>query len=328
MVIILLFHILQLTIRSTASNNNSIPNFVQETLSNYFGSYSLSNHLPLYNLNNEIIAHLLILQPHGYIVCDDFDIIESSFLLDFQLDLNDTLYYFGPLQIFIKTSDDTYLNLFSNNVYTKSDIEKISYIFNKNRLYSENEIEENAGIMPRAVVEKQLPYSTRTYNYNPDGRCGSIALAILLMYYDDHIDSNVVPSWISNADTTGKYFSDLLTPHLEGINSNYGSSTSDLISGARWYLSYRGISNTYSVNSVANATFSAVKSRIDANRPIIVDLDAHPTYNEHWVVGTGYYRQSTGSNSSRDLITINDGWGHSGIEINFKYVGDIVYLNK
>lgn len=267
----------------------------------------------------------------GYIIFSDTEIIECSHTTNYPI-VDGQNYYFGPLQIFSKTDASHYLNLISLESVSDCDVEIIDYTFKDKkaeqiRNKAELNLASGGSITPFAVNEHNLPYTPRTYSYNNDGRCGSIALAITLMYYDDHIDSNVVPSWIAGADSNGKYFSDLLKPHLEDIDGQYGSTTAEMQSGANWYFAYRGISSQYNATRVTNATFTTYKARISANRPVMVDLNAHPMYNKHWVVGYGYYYQSSGT-SERRLIIANDGWGSNGREINYSYVGDLVYFNK
>lgn len=43
---------------------------------------------------------------------------------------------------------------------------------------------DNFLIKTRAVSSDSISHSTARYSYNPDGRCGSVAGAIVLNYYD------------------------------------------------------------------------------------------------------------------------------------------------
>lgn len=329
-ILMVLLFIMIIPLNSFAATGHCIPCGVQEYIDTAFCNYEIKAQIPLYDLDDNVTAYMLTLSPVGYIIYNQDEVIESSHTLDYQI-TNQKKYYCGPLSLFEQQDDFIYRNLISSEVVSLSEIRLLEYSFKslkqkteialKSSLFAEN------SITPYTVRDIRLPYLPRTYSYNPDGRCGSVALAITLMYYDDHIDSNVVPSWISSADNTGEYFSTLLKPHVEDINSSSGSSTSELQSGANWYFSYRGINSQYSATALYNSTFSSYRSRIDANRPVIVDLNAHPTYNEHWVVGYGYYYQSSGS-AERCLIIANDGWGNNGREISYKYVGDLVFFNK
>lgn len=318
------------TLNSFAVSNYYIPYGVQQYIDSAFDSYEIKAQIPLYDLDDNVTAYMITLSPVGYIIYNQDDVIEASHTLDYQI-TKQKIYYCGPLSIFELQGDYIYRNLISSELSSFSELQLLEQSFKSLNLKATTDLKSSLftenSIAPYTVSSYKLPYLPRTYSYNPDGRCGSVALAITLMYYDDHIDSNVVPSWISNADNTGESFSTLLKPHVEDIGSSYGSSTSELQSGANWYFRYRGISSQYSATALYNSTFSSYKSRIDANRPVIVDLNAHPTYNEHWVVGYGYYYQSSGS-AERCLIIANDGWGNNGREISYKYVGDLVFFNK
>lgn len=137
------------------------------------------------------------------------------------------------------------------------------------------------------------------------------------MYYYDYVDSYMVPSW--HVTDTGESLIKLIEPYLDG--SEPGSNTADAVSGLNWYFRWRGISSKYTAVSQSPATFSKYGQIIRSNRPVLIDLDAHPTYNEHWVVGYGYIIRG-----SAYYADVNDGWGSTGIIINMSYVGDIVYI--
>lgn len=332
-IIATLFLLICFPLNIFASNNTTVlPNEISAFIFDVFCDYSVKKITPLYDVNNNITTYIVTLNPVGYVIFSDSEVIECSHTTEYPIN-NEKNYYFGPLQIFKKTDSSHYLNLISSETLSDDNVRIIDNEFKskKDEQVSEKSKLNSAlsrTITPYALSEHNLPYAPRTYNYNPDGRCGSLALAITLMYYDDHIDSNVVPSWISGADSNGKYFSDLIKPHLENIDGQPGSSTTaELQSGANWYFSYRGISSQYSAMRVDNAAFSTYRARINANRPVIVDLNSHPTYKEHWVVGYGYYYQSTGT-SERCLIIANDGWGNNGREISYSYVGNLVYFNQ
>lgn len=318
------------TLNSFATTDYFIPYGIQEYIDTAFDNYEIKDKIPLYDLDDNVTAYMITLSPVGYIIYNHDEIIESSHTLDYQI-TKQKIYYCGPLSMFELQGDCAYRNLISSEVSNFSELQLLEQSFKSLSLKEDTDLKSTFfaedSIVPCTVSNYKLPYLPRTYSYNPDGRCGSVALAITLMYYDDHIDSNVVPSWISSADNTGEYFSTLLKPHVEDIDSSYGSTTSELQRGANWYFSYRGINSQYSATALYNTTFSRYRAIIDTNRPVIVDLNAHPTYKEHWVVGYGYYYQSSGS-AERCLIIANDGWGNNGREISYKYVGDLVFFNK
>lgn len=171
-----------------------------------------------------------------------------------------------------------------------------------------------------------LTGSLRKYSYNPNGICGSVAAAIFLMYYDDYINGDFVTASYTSAD--GVSLIKYLVPHIEGsqgLNTSVqvSSTSADVVSGLNWYLSTRGLSGSYSTVLQSPGSFTTYCARIRANRPVIIDLDAHPTYVEHWVVGYGFTNRTT-----TKYAEVSDGWGNTAILINWNYVGDIIYLNN
>lgn len=153
-------------------------------------------------------------------------------------------------------------------------------------------------------------YVFRTYSYNPNGICGSTAAAIFLMYYDDHINDNYIPTAYESSGTgekTVKY----LKNYIDG--STPGSSYSDMKSGLNNYLSTRGFSQTATILSTSN-----VLGPIGNNRPVIVGISGHPTYGNHWVIGYGYNRYVEGTTTTY-MIVVSNGWGSTGVYINRTY---------
>ncbi len=301
------------------NNTERITQFIQNRNENA----SITNIVPMYDTNDTIIAWLYILDPIGYVVEDSSHeiIIEFSMTSTFEYNSN-KLYYGGPTQFYTKAAD-TFSNIKSDTTMSVVEVSESTSNFT-NRV---NEIltSKSNGIAPLANTP---PYSLdknkfQTYDYNPDGRCGSVSAAILLSWYNDNGYSNLVSSSMySNAET----FTNYLTPHIEGLtSSSSGSSTADLVSGLNWYLGVKNFSKKLSAVSLSNGSYSTYIKKIDANTPVILDLDAAPTYNEHWVVGYGYdYDQII--IKYNEFAICNDGWGNLDININWKYVGDLVYL--
>jgi hypothetical protein len=155
-----------------------------------------------------------------------------------------------------------------------------------------------------------ISYVPRAYSYNPNGICGSTAAAIFLMYYDDHVNDNYIPSAYESSGTgekTVKY----LKGYIDG--STPGSTYSDMKSGLNKYLSIRGFSQSATILSTSN-----VLGPIGSNRPVIVGLAGHPKYGNHWVVGYGYNRYVEGTTTIY-MIVVSDGWGKTGVYVNRTY---------
>lgn len=160
-----------------------------------------------------------------------------------------------------------------------------------------------------------------TYSYNPTGICGSTASAILLKYYDLWVNGNYIPSNLesSSGETLIKY----LVPYIEG--SERGSYAIDVESGLETYMYIQGISNA-AISQTYN--YNTVKSKINANRPVLILINNHPGLGDHWIVAHGYkkgYYDSSLLNFT--TIIVNDGHGNNNISVDPCYMRDIVYLN-
>lgn len=271
------------------------------------------NAIPLYDYNEDIIAYGYNLLPKGYVICDiNGNIIECSFenMKKFDEEKN---YYVGPTVLSNKISD---LNMVAKSLRFSDKVKRISQ-----REYNINTLSEQTD-STRSVSYRVLSGNLRLYNYNPDGICGSTAAAIFFMYYNDYIDDYMVLSSYETSD--GEKLILLLEPHIDGDTP--GSNTSDLVSGMNWYLRWKGRSGYYTAVSSNSVAYSTYQNIINSGRPTIVDLDEHPDYQEHWVVGYGYEKYVR-SDRSYNYYIVNDGWGNRGVYILSDYVGDIAYLN-
>ena len=126
------------------------------------------------------------------------------------------------------------------------------------------------------------------------------------------------------SDSTGQIFSNYLKPYIEDLDNLPGSNASDVVFGMSWYLANVGLSSSYSVLSAGNPLFITYLYCINLGRPVVVGLTSHPTYGEHWVAGYGYYQDTI---LHANFAIVNDGWGSNGININWVYVDNLIYLN-
>lgn len=157
------------------------------------------------------------------------------------------------------------------------------------------------------------------YDYNPNGICGSVSAAIILQYYDDYLDDNILPEEYENNEilTISK-----IMPYIDHINNFTAEGGSDVFDMTNGLNSYLGDNNINSKSfTYKNFSTSTYKSCIKSNKPVIIDLDEHPKYKEHWVVGYGYYIEQ------RKLthIICLDGWGNNYVLIPISYIGYIVF---
>lgn len=140
-----------------------------------------------------------------------------------------------------------------------------------------------------------------------------------MQYYDTYLDDSILPT---NCEYNEINTINRVMPYIDHIDNFFvqgGSGVIDMYEGLNNYMSFYDISSksftyeSYSTNSY--------KSCINSNIPVIVDLDNHPVYGEHWVVGYGYY---TNQRRVTHIICI-DGWGNSYVQIPISYIGYIVY---
>lgn len=71
--------------------------------------------------------------------------------------------------------------------------------------------------------------------------------------------------------------------------------------------------------NILTTPFRKIESNIRVGKPCIVGLTGHPTYKEHWVVGTGIQ-------SNADMVIVNDGWGNLGIMIQKCYIDYCAFI--
>lgn len=322
---VLVIAFLVLTTATAYADNGIVQDDLTKTVNELLSANDLSKREierceNLYGINDEVIACIYYLNPVGYVIVTSDNIIsEYSMVNDFPYE-EEKIYYCGPLEYYTK-NEDAFVNVNSGEVINFKDMSEAMQSFkriNSEEVQVYSQYDSSFSLFA-AGGSDNIPGTTRLYDYNPTGICGSTAAAIFLMYYRDYVDSFMVPSWHATAD--GISLIKLLEPNIDGTVP--GSTTQDLVYGLNWYFRWRGISNQYNAVSKYLTNFGDYTRIIHSDRPVIIDLNAHPKYNEHWVVGHGYIIRG-----SDCYVDVNDGWGNSGIIINSTYVGYIVYLNR
>lgn len=331
--IIILVCVLMFPLRGVVYGTTSIriPEYIQEFIQRRDPDSKICYIKAMYDADESPIAWLYVLSPDGYIVTDYGNdiIVEFSFSSSLDCDSDDTIYYGGPTTFYLK-KDNEYVNLRSQEVITALEFEKCANYFadKTNTILSAGSESDSFGLASdlNDTVYRlyQLdPSDFPLYDYNPDGRCGSVVAAIIFAYFNNNGYSGLVPAAFYNNDVA---FTDYLFPHIEGVNATAGSTTSDLVSGLNWYLEDRGFSDELPVYSISNASYSKYSTILGYHSPAILDLDNHPTYGEHWVVGYGYDCDLFLGIAYNKFAIVNDGWGDRDISVSWDYVGDLVYL--
>lgn len=324
---------------------------------------------PLYNTTDELIAYYFEGNQGYAIIGVDGTIIEFSDngkIHNFDNQDSQKSYYLGVGEYFIETDDkNTIADIFSDEEIKKDEGQNIQ-IKPESTFKSKKEqdiVEVNDKNMSATITypdghkdpkgrkqytsttynsltldsKANLPYNTRYFSYNTDGTCGSTASAIMMYYYYDHIGKSYITnhSYIGTTDQKQKAF----VNHFKTLLGDNGSGTgfSDVKNGINSYLSEVGKSKdcTYITDAnVLSSVISKIKSCINNKKPCIIDLDAEPTYGEHWVVGVGYasyYGIVNGRNRGYvHFVKVNNGWYDSSaksiVYVNYKHVGGLLYI--
>lgn len=200
----------------------------------------------------------------------------------------------------------------------------IDFASSKNEMIFNNStnnsyIPGDATIMSFPDYDTTISGTLVNYSHNYNGICGSISAAIVLQYYDTYLDDDILPIECEYNEIETLYTIMPYIDHVNNFSDPGGSDVIDMYDGLNDYLSDVDVnSNTFSYNTFNINTYKAC---INLNKPVIVDLDNHPIYHEHWVVGYGYY---TNLRRVTHIICV-DGWGNSYVQIPLSYIGYIVY---
>jgi hypothetical protein len=275
---------------------------------------SISNPIKLNNMDNKLEAVRFKIDEGGYIIVNinDLSVPELSFKNESKFnDEKENYFYNGPMAYFKKSNNDLlslYDNKHVNQVFDK--------VYSEKKIDKDRKIEEaenQSQVLLALSSEVNLPNALQTYNYNPDGRCGSVAAAITLKYYDQTVNGSYVANYLENGGDygTGSLLINYLTSYIEPATIK-GSSPIELVTGINNYLTNdRRLTDSASYQSYS---FTTVMSKIDQARPIILGCTAFSEFDDHWVVVHGYWGQST----SRYMI-VNNGWGENDVWINADY---------
>ncbi len=302
-------------------------------------SIAKDSQIPLYNEADEIVAYHFTLQNGGYLIttADGSDFIEYClYSNNINIDKNKKYYYSSPCSLYIEINNTTIQNCYTKEKHKKNDIS-----FNIQAPRKQNKkaatslansftylsTDSTSSLITTSSTysttdEKKLTNPTKKYKYNPDGRCGSVACAILLRYYNDYVNTNYLASKFETSD--GKKLINYLTDNYIKKETTYYQLRTRLNN----YLKGIGVSSRLKSIEATNSTtvYNKIKSYIKKNRPLIVGLNNHPKYGCHWVIGTGYsqvYNDVIGYGYS---VIVNDGWGNTNVHVNLKYVSGCHYL--
>lgn len=84
-----------------ANNRILLPNEISDFVLNAFSDYTIKEKIPLYDVDNNVTAHIVTLNPIGYIIFSDTEIIECSHTTNYPI-VDGQNYYFGLCKSFQK----------------------------------------------------------------------------------------------------------------------------------------------------------------------------------------------------------------------------------
>ena len=278
-------------------------------------SVNYTSEIKLYDSNENIIAYYYELNPTGYVIvnADNNEMIEYSEYNNKYFSEKDAHYYYGgPLMYYKADGTRQFGSIIELQSQKEVAIEDITPLVRGSEADSLGTLNiDNFLIKTRAVSSDSISHSTARYSYNPDGRCGSVAGAIVLNYYDRYKSPSYVPNSLESSD--GIALINALVARM-GTNTNYNVLKKGLSLFIKQYYKPTTVTaNTYSWGD-------RIRTIIGKNYPCILGLTSHPRYGEHWVVVTGYNFTSNNSGT----YTVNDGWGNVGININSSYTDGCV----
>ena len=291
----------------------------------------------LYAFDDRAVAIFYSFLPMGYAIYDYHTGIVLEYAKDyshaFYINNNTKYYYNGVFNYYTKVSAG-FQNLATGHIISFEDAK------NTNSSFYNSEYNSGTTSMYSAPEEGQLPYETRYYNCNvsanfaefyPDltdtelnevpGVCGSVACAILLAYYDDHL-SYLAGNYGDFADYSQKnsgssynntYGIELVKELVQYIEPE-GNGSFMLDYGMREYLSINFIAG--SVRMRFYNGYNEMKEAVSLGIPLIIGT------SNHYCVGIGYTNRN-----GYNQIKVNYGWGENYIETN-TYISAFTVLSS
>lgn len=171
-------------------------------------------------------------------------------------------------------------------------------------------------------VDNYTFVQSQTAVTNPDERCGYVALAILIGYFD-HVPANrnmgIInnAAYVTNRHTSTAKVQNAFVDHLVSIGQGFGYGLgyyfmSQMRNVGRQYFKNRGVWDKITDqidNNWISTTIAKMKKNIDNNRAIMLqDVNLPGTNGGHAVVAYGYRNECL----FKDTFRVNYGWGAGG----------------
>lgn len=325
------------------SNYSKATKAAKSLLDSYNPNDNLNDPIKLYDFDNNETALLYPIRSGGYIIVDlnDYSIPEYSFNdNNFLTDKTKKYIYCGPLNYF-EDNNGKIIDL-----KTKSeikDVPKVKEAFlklkkqtksSKNNLFDiENlkpTIKSNSNTM--AISNTGTSYTDKTintryavpaYSYNPNGICGSTAVAMLLRHYQQNYMNDLIPQKLISGDGVDLIKSLVPLVQLDGekalntsIESSGSTSRNEAVGLVKWMMLN---SNANLRTNIVPARAATIVDLIEQNTPFVMSISEYSYQKKemvgHSVVCSGYSYEFTGSSITGFYAIVNDGHGSSGVRI-------------
>lgn len=139
----------------------------------------LSQPYELYDINDEVNALLFTIKDGGYSIIhiDNYDVPEYSFESNTYYKLDGSkLYYDGPLNDYQQVANNELENALTKSVVSKWVLESTEWYGIPSSYIETKAVTRVARVTQ--TISRILP----NYSYNPDGRCGAVAVSMWLRY--------------------------------------------------------------------------------------------------------------------------------------------------
>ncbi len=304
---------------------------------------TIEGSIPLYD-TNDVESSVLLKLNNGYIIVDESTNEVSEFNLT-----KDNKYFNSASKHYVYGGPtESYEEKNNKLIDLKTNVEEK----NKNKI-QENILRFRENVKSKMALKSASPSDTPlpadgnyiaevisgripNLDYNPNGICGSCAVANYLTWYSWNIYSGFVPQQYQNSvnsSDNGTQFIKSIVPYVDGeaalnLNNHGGSTPQQLKDGFTSYLSTNVPQYVGAVDLFDGQADPARVTGITLHGiPFILGLHSgdNNQYGNHWVVGIGYIYLSP--NKFMPLFyKIIDGWGNNNTYINKGWSDSVVCL--
>lgn len=282
-------------------------------------SLIVSGTITLYNLNDEPEAICYIYSPYGYAIVNinDGTVPEYSSTAEcpIPIDVEDKVYYNGPLNYFVKTNS-TYTHIVTGKTFGESSISTLYAHTATDITKAKSDLKKS-----NTVVLGNLKHSLSTIaSGSGNGWCPLTGVSIFYHYYINY-KGGTMPNNITSAQSILNYFRNnkIMSDQPMWLSTAWGGHTID---GVR----YTGLWDFCLTKSnfevyVHTLTWDNICLNIDDDRPVVIEIytsaidpnaDADGT---HIAVVHGY---RSGPDNQYNYLKVNNGWGYNNITLKYE----------